>query len=418
MYDAETSAIEDAVNNPSTSERSPEHRDTASSNHLGAWFGEEAQRAADDGYRTLDYYQEELSPQAGDRLDRLIREDDQRQFGARYLTAVGNPQYRSAFRKMLQHPQDATLRFTADEQTAVQNVNRIESLRALGVGTSGFPLPFTLDPTVLLSGTGVTSPIRQIARVETISTLTWHGIASDGITASFASEAAEASDNTPTLVQPVIQAQRAQAFVPFSFEAGQDWPTLEHELGRLFMDSKNTLEATKFLTGTGTNEPGGILNIGGTGGLTTSQRVQTANVATYAVGDPWLLKAALPPRFSLDSAYAAAPGTWDTTYRFVGGNSTEPYQFGGTSRLGDFLGLPKAEWSTMATGSTTGTKLMIAGYWPSYIICDRIGATMELIPHLFGAANRYPTGQRGAYFFWRVGGGTVVPNAFRYLEVK
>ena len=93
-------------------------------------------------------------------------------------------------------------------------------------------------------------------------------------------------------------------------------------------------------------------------------RVQTNTTATYAVGDPWLLKAALPPRFSLDATYAAAPATWDTTYRFVGGNSTEPLQFGNGDRGGDFLGQPKVEWPTMATGSTTGTKLIVAGYFP------------------------------------------------------
>ena len=27
--------------------------------------------------------------------------------------------------------------------------------------------------------------------------------------------------------------------------------------------------------------------------------------------------------------------------------------------------------------------------------------TAELIPHLFGATNRFPTGQRGLYVYWR-----------------
>jgi len=53
-----------------------------------------------------------------------------------------------------------------------------------------------------------------------------------------------------------------------------------------------------------------------------------------------------------------------------------------------------------------------------YRIVDRIGSAIEIIPHLFGAAQgQFPTGQRGAYFYWRVGGGVVAPNALRYLEV-
>jgi HK97 family phage major capsid protein len=168
----------------------------------------------------------------------------------------------------------------------------------------------------------------------------------------------------------------------------------------------------KFLTGSGTNEPFGILT-----GLTTTQRVQTNTVATYAVGDPWLLKAAIPPRHIGSTALAANSATFDTTYRFVGGNSTEPLQM--PTRDGDFLGRPKVEWSTMATGTTTGTKLIIGGNFAAgYTIVDRLGITAELIPHLFGATNRYPTGQRGLYVYGRTGANVVVPNAFRYLEVK
>ena len=38
--------------------------------------------------------------------------------------------------------------------------------------------------------------------------------------------------------------------------------------------------------------------------------------------------------------------------------------------------------------------------------------------HLFGAAQgNLPVGMRGLYYYWRVGGGVVAPNALRYLEV-
>ena len=206
--------------------------------------------------------------------------------------------------------------------------------------------------------------------------------------------------------------------MPFSIELGQDWSALQQELLALATNARDVNDATQFLTGNGSSAPCGILNIGGTGSLSTTQRVQTATVATYAIGDPWALSAALPPRFRSVATYAAAPGTWDTTYRFVGGNSTEPYQFGNASRAGDFLGRPKVEWSTMGTGATTGTKLIIAGDFSKYYIVDRLGTTAELIPHLFGASNRYPTGQRGLYVYGRTGAAVTALNAFRYLEVK
>ncbi len=182
-------------------------------------------------------------------------------------------------------------------------------------------------------------------------------------------------------------------------------------------DGKDVLDAAAFLTGTGTNQPGGILNIGGTGGLTTTQRQHTNTVATYAIGDPYLLKAALPARFINTSTYVAAPGIWDTTYRFVGGNSTEPFQM--PSRGGEMLGRPKVELSSMVTTTTTGSKIMMLGdFRTGYLIADRLGMQVELIPHLVGATNRFPTGQRGLVAIWRTGGGVVAANALRYLEVK
>jgi HK97 family phage major capsid protein len=291
---------------------------------------------------------------------------------------------------------------------------------SIGTGSAGgFAVPFQLDPTILISGTGVLNPIRQIANVETIVAHEWRGVTSDQVSAAFTAEATEAADSSPVLVQPDLVTMKAQAFVPISIELFQDWTSLQQQLTNLISDAKNNLEATKFLLGSGVNEPGGILNIGALGGLTTTQRVLTATIATYAVGDPWLLKAALPPRFIPRVTYAAGPAIWDKTYRFVAqGSTTEPRQFSDGDRGGDFLGQPKVEYSPMAVTTTTGSKIIIAGDWSQYKIVDRIGMQVEVIPHLFGATNRFPTGQRGVYAFWRVGAGVLMPNAFRYLEVQ
>jgi HK97 family phage major capsid protein len=244
-------------------------------------------------------------------------------------------------------------------------------------------------------------------------------VSSDGVTAAYQAEAAEATDNSPVLVQPVLTPQRGNAFVPFSYELTMDWDQIQAELVMLMTDARNVLDATMFLTGTGTNQPSGILNIGALNGLTTTQRVQTLTVATYAAGDPWLLKAAIPPRFINNCTFAAAPATWDTTYQFVAqGSTTQARQFSDGDRGGDFLGRPKIEWSTMATGAATGTKLIIGGdFRTGYKIVDRIGMQAEFIQNLFGASAR-PTGQRGLFCCWRTGAGVVALNALRYLQVK
>jgi HK97 family phage major capsid protein len=233
------------------------------------------------------------------------------------------------------------------------------------------------------------------------------------VTARYVPELTEATDASPTLVQPTITTAQGRAFVPISIELTQDWGSIEQQLAQLIVDARNVLDSSKFLTGSGTNEPKGILTT-----LTTSQRVQTAGTAALAVGDPWLLKAALPARFISNTTFLANPATWDKVYRFVAqGSTTEPRQFSDGDRGGDFLGRPKAEYSSMATALTSGTKLMIAGdVRTAYTVVDRLGMNVELISHLFGPTNRYPIGARGLYCYWRTGADVVASNALRYLE--
>jgi HK97 family phage major capsid protein len=51
-----------------------------------------------------------------------------------------------------------------------------------------------------------------------------------------------------------------------------------------------------------------------------------------------------------------------------------------------------------------------------FFIVDRVGATLEIVPHLVGS-NRRPTGQRGALLWFRTGSEVVVPQALRLLDV-
>jgi len=45
--------------------------------------------------------------------------------------------------------------------------------------------------------------------------------------------------------------------------------------------------------------------------VTRPQRTQTLTVAVYALGDPWLLKAAIPSRLAASSTFVATPAIWD-----------------------------------------------------------------------------------------------------------
>jgi HK97 family phage major capsid protein len=378
-----------------------------------------SRRDRDMGLRAIERHKDVLSAEAGDRLDKLVRRD---RFGleARYLDAVGNPNYESAFGKLLAHPTDAHLRFSREETSAVQAVAESVSERGMTEGTGsagGFGIPISIDPTILLASNGVLNPVREIARTITVSTRETRLVSSVGAAASFDAEAAEVSDDTIALVQPTITAQMARMFIPFSYELGDDYRSLVAELGRVITDEKDKLESTMFLSGNGTNQPVGLLAIGTTGSLTTTQRVQTDITNVLDIDDWWDLRGTFGAlRWAPAGTILANPKTFDNAFRFTpAGSTTEPQAM--PTREGPFMGLPKREWSEMATATTTTVKVGLVGDFDNYVIADRIGLEVEVIPTLFGATNHFPTGQKGVFARWRVGTVVAVPNAFRYLEI-
>jgi HK97 family phage major capsid protein len=315
---------------------------------------------------------------------------------------------------MLADPAQGHLRFSGDEVEAVRRVTAVESERGLlsGVGAQGgFAIPFTLDPSVMLTSSGALNPIRSVASVITVATREWKGVSSAGVTASYDAEASEVSDDTPTLAQPTITTAMGRAFVPYSIEAGQDWGGLQQELAKMISDGRDVLDSVQFLTGTGTDSPAGVLT-----GLSTTQRVQTAGAGAIAVGDVYALKAAIRPRDIPNATFAFHPNRVDSIYRLTpSGSTTEPQML--PTRDGPLLGKRVVEWTNMATASTTTTKWALYGdFRAGFRIADRLGMTAELIPTLFGASRR-PTGERGLFAYWRTGSKVIVPEALRYGEV-
>ena len=71
----------------------------------------------------------------------------------------------------------------------------------------------------------------------------------------------------------------------------------------------------------------------------------------------------------------------------------------------------------MSSTFTTGQKLIVLGDFSYYKIIDRIGMSIETIPHLFDVTNNMPTGQRGLYAYWRNGAKVLDANAFVTLRL-
>ncbi len=377
--------------------------------------------ARDQAFRTIERYHDQMDGDAADRLDRLVRSDNRRDWVSRYVEAVGSDAYASAFMKVCADPQFGHLKMDARETAAIQAASAVESERtALAIGsgpTGGFLLPFQLDPTVMLSSSGALNPVRQIARVVATSANEWRGISSDGVVVAYSAEASTMSDNSPTLAQPTITCQRWSAFVPYSWELGQDWNALGSELVRLVADGRDVNDSSVFFSGTSaSNQPTGIMN-----GITASQGVWTVGTATLTAADWWSLKAAIPPRFASQTTFAAPSPMLDKTYRLVPNAATsEPALM--EQRGGPLMGRPVVEWSFNAgTSTATGGTLAIGGDFNSgYVIADRLGLSAVPVPVLFGgtAAVHYPTGQSGLVVWGRTGAGVVNANAFRVLVAR
>ena len=113
----------------------------------------------------------------------------------------GDPAYLRAFAKLLGNPERGHLEWTAEECEAFRAVKAVQAERAMSTTDSagGFLIPFQLDPSIILSGDGSTNPLRQMARVVQIAGDSWNGVTSEGVDAHWYAEAAEVSDDTPTL---------------------------------------------------------------------------------------------------------------------------------------------------------------------------------------------------------------------------
>ena len=192
---------------------------------------------------------------AKDKVEKLLDTVDADGAIARRIVQTGSPMYKRAFSKMIA----GRLRTPEEERT-------------LQIGSDGnYPVPYVVDPTVALTSNGAINPVRQIARVIQIAGNHWTGVASSGISASYDAEAAEVSNDTPTLVQPSADVEMARAFVKYSMELDDDWGSLAGEMARMFATAKDELESTKFLKGLGhaSHEPEGLLVGSSTGTLLT-----------------------------------------------------------------------------------------------------------------------------------------------------
>jgi HK97 family phage major capsid protein/HK97 family phage prohead protease len=331
---------------------------------------------------------------------------------ARRIIATGNPVYEDAFGLCLE-------RLSSVGLTEAQS-------RALALGVDpfgGYAVPYQLDPTIILTSNGAINPIRQLARVETITGKEWDGVTSAGVVVSRAAEGAEVGTGDAQLVQPTVRTTRVQGFVPFSVELDVSWGALRSQMTGLLMDAKDVEEATSFITGNGVapNVNGLVYSVSSqSASVGTASTVYTAGTGALAVADLYSLENAMAPRFRQQSGYLASRTIYNKfrqLFQALASAAFDSWVRPSAGQPATFNGYPAYEVSSMTGTIASGQYAMLQGDFKQYIIVDRVGMGIELIPHLFGPTNRYPTGQRGILAIWFNNGQLLAANAFRLLEI-
>jgi HK97 family phage major capsid protein len=326
---------------------------------------------------------------------------------SRMCLYTSTPAYLRAFSKAARGKSQS---FTVDEAQAV------ERAMSLTDAAGGFLVPFQLDPTVIITSAGSQSGIRSVARQVVATGDIWNGVSSTAVAWSWDSEAAEVSDDATTFAQPAITIYKGAGFVPISIEALMDEANVTSEVGRLLMFGKETLENTAFATGT---TPIGIVTA-----LTgTASEINAAADDTFAIADVYTLEGALPGRYRTNASWLANHSIYNLIRRFdTSGGGGFWDNLAGANLPPQLLGRRAIEAEAMdgvvTTAGAVSNFILIYGDFDNFVIADRIGTTVEFIPHLFavGGGGR-PTGSRGWYAYFRVGSDSVNDDAFRMLDV-
>ena len=205
-------------------------------------------------------------------------------------------------------------------------------------------------------------------------------------------------------------------FTRFSVELQQDGTRVVETLGEILADAAMRKQEQALCTGTGVGEPLGLVT--GLANVAASVVAPTTS-EVYGKLDPIKIQNDLAARWQSRASFLAALTILNETAVFqVGTDGPLLYP---DVRNGRMLGRDVREWSEMDSSidaaATANNRVLAYGSWRDcYLIADRIGSSLEIVPHLFDSSGN-PTGERGAWFYQRVGGGVIVPEAGRLLDV-
>lgn len=337
---------------------------------------------------------------------------------ARHIFLTGSPAYQRAWTKAVFGGV-----MTGEEQTAYARVTQFRAAMTLGTDTAGGAVaPFQLDPTIIPTSDGAINPLRTISRLARVIGKAWQGVTSAGVTAGRSAEGAESGDDSPTLAQPEVPTSKVDVFIPFSIELGLAWGSIREDLAVVLQDAKDEEEAESFINGDGVApNPSGLIQT-----LADTSIIWTQASNAFAVEDIYALEHdtatgvggnGLPPRFRPRSSILGNGSVFARTRQFDTSGGASLWVQLADGNPPTLVGRRAYEMSTMDGSIANGNDILVQGDFRYFIIVDRVGMTIELIPHLFHTGNNRPSGQRGLYAHWHNGSEILSSNAFRKLRV-
>lgn len=335
---------------------------------------------------------------------------------ARHIVVTSSPTYTKAFMSALR----TGLQFGQANPNDVQTLAGLQAYtfeRAMSLtdASGGFAIPQQLDPVLILTSDGTANSIRQVSRVVQATGDVWSGLSTTHASWSNDAEAAEVSDDATTFAQPTVTIHKQQVFIPFSIEIQGDYPGFEADLRLVIARGKDDLDATNFTTGTGSGQPFGIVTaIDG-----TANDIGSATTDVFALEDVYALDETIAAKYRRRATWHAHRAIFNDIRQFDTSGGAALWERLAGDVPPRLLGKPAYENEAMdgVIDALAENNVLVFGDFSNYVIADRVGMTLELVPHLFATGANRPSGQRGLYGWARGGADSVNDAAFALLNV-
>jgi HK97 family phage major capsid protein len=152
----------------------------------------------------------------------------------------------------------------------------------------------------------------------------------------------------------------------------------------------------------------------------TSSEIASTTADTFTLDDVYKTQGSLPARYRNQpgTAWMANNLIYNKVRQFDTAGGAGLWETVGNDRPSQLLGRPIMESEDMdgTIDATQNNRVLLFGDFDNFVIVDRIGMTVEFIPHLFHVANNRPSNQKGWLAYLRHGSDSVNDSAFRMLN--